>query len=223
MDASMKVLQRVPLFRGINENDFPHLLNCINAKKKSYARNEFIFLSGDIPTAIGIVLDGRVQIIKEDVFGNRVILNDLGAGAVFGESFVCGGSFSLTVSVQATEDSSILLCPFKQIMHICPNACEFHNTLVQNMVVMVSQHNIKLLEQLEVTTKHSLREKILAYLAQLAQEQDSATVNSPLGRVDLADYLGVDRSSLTRELKRMQDEHILQFDKNIYTLLNTGI
>lgn len=48
MDASMKVLQRVPLFRGINENDFPHLLNCINAKKKSYARNEFIFLIGGI-------------------------------------------------------------------------------------------------------------------------------------------------------------------------------
>ncbi|WP_333791578.1 Crp/Fnr family transcriptional regulator [Muricomes intestini] len=168
-------------------------------------------------------LSGRVQIMKEDVLGNRVILNDLGPGDVFGESFVCGGNFSLTVSVQAVENSSILLCPLEHIMHICPSACEFHNTLVRNMVVMVSQHNIKLLEQLEITTKHSLREKILAYLAQLAQEQNSAIVTSPLGRVDLADFLGADRSSLTRELKRMQEENLIQFNKNTYTLENANI
>ena len=159
--------------------------------------------------------------MKEDVLGNRVILNDLGPGDVFGESFVCGGNFSLTVSVQAVENSSILLCPLEHIMHICPSACEFHNTLVRNMVVMVSQHNIKLLEQLEITTKHSLREKILAYLTQLAQKQNTAT--SPLGRVDLADFLGADRRTLTRELKRMQKVNLIQFSKSTYTLENANI
>jgi CRP-like cAMP-binding protein len=220
MENNIKFLQTVPLFNGIDEEELTHLLGCIGAKKKTYVKNEFIFLSGDIPTSIGIILSGRVQIIKEDAFGNRTVLNDLSAGAVFGESFICGGKFPLTVSAQAAENSSILLCPFDLLMHICPQACEFHNTLIRNMMVMVSRQNIKLLAQLEVTTKRSLREKILTYLAQLAQEQNSATVTAPLGRVDLADFLGADRSSLTRELKRMQEEDLIQYDKNTYTIVN---
>ncbi|MGC4018440.1 MAG: Crp/Fnr family transcriptional regulator [Muricomes sp.] len=220
MKINAKFLQTVPLFQGIKEDEFVHLLDCIGAKEKSYAKNEFIFLSGDVPTTIGIILDGRVQIIKEDFFGNRTILNSLGPGSAFGESFIGGGNFPLTVSVQAVENSTVLFCPFDLIMHICPHACEFHNTLIRNMVVMISRQNMKLLEQLEVTTKHSLREKILTYLNQLAQEQNSTTVTSHLGRVDLADFLGVDRSSLTRELNRMEEEGLIAFKRNTYALKN---
>lgn len=75
------------------------------------------------------------------------------------------------------------------------------------------------MEKLEITTKRSLREKLLTYLSHLAQEQGSSTVQSPMGRVDLADFLGADRSALTRELNRMQDSRLITFDKNTYTIL----
>ena len=220
MQVDQKLLQGIPLFKGIKEPEFGALFGCVGATKEHFEKGEFIFLNGDQTNSIGIVLSGRVQIIKEDIFGNRAILNDLGPKAVFGESFVCGGNYALTVSVQAVEGSDILFLPFDRIMHICPSACGFHNTLVKNMVEMVSRKNIKLMETLEITTKRSLREKVLTYLSQLAQEQGSVTVTSPLGRVDLADFLGADRSALTRELNRMRELDLIRFDKNTYTLMD---
>ena len=60
---------------------------------------------------------------------------------------------------------------------------------------------------------------MLAYLSMLARRQNSAVVTSPLGRTDLADFLGADRSALTRELGRMQKDGLLRYDKNTFELL----
>ncbi len=218
MQVNLKLLQEVSLFQGLEPEAFHALFSCIGATTERYQKGEFIFLQGDIISSIGIVLSGRIQVIQEDIFGNRAILNDFSPKAVFGESFVCAGGSALTVSVQAAERSDVLFLPFERLMYICPSACGFHSAMIKNMVMMLARTNLKLIEKLEITTKHSLREKMLTYLAQLAQEQNSATVTSPLGRVDLADFLGVDRSALTRELNRMQAEGLICFEKNRYTL-----
>lgn len=223
MKVEIALLQSVPLFKGIKADEFGALFACIGTKKESYEKGEFIFLNGNVTSSIGIVLNGRVQIIKEDIFGNRAILNDLGPKSVFGESFVCGGSYVLTVSAQAAERSEVLFLPFERVMHICPSAYGFHNAMIKNMVEMIARKNLKLVEKLEVTTKHSLREKMLTFLSQLVQEQGSATVTSPMGRVDLADFLGVDRSALTRELNNMRDAGLIAFEKNTYTLMDVDL
>ena len=222
MHVDAKLLQGIPLFKGIEASSFDALFACVGARRERYEKGDFIFLNGNVTSSIGIVLAGRVQVIKEDIFGNKAILNDLGPKTVFGESFVCGGSYTLTVSVQAADSSEVLFLPFERIMSICPSACGFHNALIKNMVEMIALKNLRLVEKLEVTTKHSLREKVLTYLSQLAQEQGTATVTSPLGRVDLADFLGADRSALTRELNRMRDAGLIVFDKNTYTLMDVS-
>lgn len=218
MSFDYAMIKDIPLFEGIREDEFGALLGCVGAQEKPFTKGEFISLTGDEIHSIGVVLEGRVYILKEDVFGNKAILNDLEPGAVFGESFICGGSHALTVSIQAAEDCRVLFLSFERVMHTCPSACQFHNTLITNMVVMIARKNIKLIEKLEITTKHSLREKVLAYLSQLVQDQGTATVMSPMGRVDLADFLGVDRSALTRELNRMRDDGLLDFERSSYTL-----
>lgn len=221
MQVDISLLQTIPLFEGIESHRFGSLFACVGARRENFEKGEFVSLNGDELNSIGVVLSGRIQILKEDVFGNRAILNSLGEGDAFGESFVCGGSYTLTVSILAVENTSVLFMPFDHIMHICPSACDFHNTLIKNMVKMIARKNINLLEKLEVSTKRTLREKILTYLSQLAQERNTAVVTSPLGRVDLADFLGADRSALTRELNKMRDDGLIEFDKNTYKLLDT--
>ncbi|NLW77790.1 MAG: Crp/Fnr family transcriptional regulator [Ruminococcaceae bacterium] len=213
-------LLEIPLFKGLGRADVPALLSCVGARPASYARGDFLLMEGDAANAIGVVLHGCVQVLKEDVFGNRAIINELEAGAVFGESFVCGGSYMLSVSVQAVEDSTVLFMDFDRVMNSCTRACEFHGLLVRNMVRLIARKNVNLMEKLEVVTKRTLRERVLAYLSQLSQAQGGGWVTSPLGRVDLADYLGVDRSALTRELNKMREDELIVFEKNRYRLLN---
>lgn len=217
------VLEQVPLFVGIAPGEYPALLSCVGATTATYAKGDFLSLLGDEIRSVGVGCRGGVRIVKEDVFGNRAVLNDLGVGEVFGESFLCGGADSLTVSVQATEDATVLLLPFDKVMQSCPSACQFHSSLIKNIVVMIARKNLTLVEKLEVTTKHSLREKVLAYLSQLAQRQGGARVTSPLGRTNLADFMGADRSALTRELNRMRDEGLIEYKGNEYRLLGVEV
>jgi CRP-like cAMP-binding protein len=71
----------------------------------------------------------------------------------------------------------------------------------------------------EVISKRSIREKILAYLSIQAQQQGSRYLDLPLGRVELAEYLCVDRSALTRELVRMKEDGLIDFDRNCFRIL----
>lgn len=218
MRMDMDFLRKLPLFKGIAREEFGALFACVNARRERYKKGDFIWIGGNETRSIGVILAGKVQIIKEDVFGNRTILNLLETGAVFGESFACGGIYTLTVSVLAATNCEILFLSFDRVMQMCKTACGYHNTLIRNMVEMLAQKNTRLMEKLEVTTKHSIREKMLTFLSQLVQEQGRKTVTSPMGRVDLADFLGVDRSALTRELNHMREMGLITFHKNEYTL-----
>ena len=76
----------------------------------------------------------------------------------------------------------------------------------------------QLMEKIEISSKPSMREKILAYLSMLSQRQGSRYVKSPLTRTGLAEYLSVNRSSMTRELSAMRDEGLIDFDKDTYVI-----
>lgn len=77
------------------------------------------------------------------------------------------------------------------------------------------------MKKVEVVTKKTLREKILAYLSQQAQQQGGGYFEIPLGRMELAEYLCADRSALTRELTAMKQDGMLDYDKNVFRLLRS--
>ena len=66
----------------------------------------------------------------------------------------------------------------------------------------------------------SIREKLLTYLTRQAERTGSATFQVPMGRTELAEYLCTDRSAMTRELSRMREEGLIDFDKRTFTLLD---
>ena len=100
----------------------------------------------------------------------------------------------------------------------CGAQCEFHHKLTQNMFNLIAEKNANLMEKIEVSTKRTVREKILAYLSIQAQKSDSAYIQLPLTRTELAAYIGANRSAMTRELALMKEEGLIDFDKNTFVL-----
>ena len=70
-----------------------------------------------------------------------------------------------------------------------------------------------------VLSKKNIREKIMAYLSLQAQLQGKTCFEIPLGRLELAEYLSVDRSALTRELSNMRTAGLIEYDKNVFQIL----
>ena len=207
------------LFTGIRREDMAGMLGCIGYHIGDYSKGKIIAFEEETINHVGVVLQGRVDMIKEDLWGNRTMLVRMGKDEVFGETFACGEDALSMVTFVATEDTQVLFLSFCRVMHTCSHACAFHQTLVENMVRVIARKNRELMRKVEVVSKRTLREKILAYLSVHAQQQNAKTFDIPLGRLELAEYLCADRSALTRELAKMREEGIIDYHRNTFKIL----
>ena len=208
-----------PLFRGIRKEDMEPMFHCIGYRVASFQKGEILGFEGENLKHIGIVISGTVDMVKEDLWGNKTLLLRIGKNDLFGETFACGEDNLTVVTFLVSEDATILFMPFNRVMHNCAQSCEFHHRLIENMVQIIANKNRDLMRKVEVVSKRTIREKVLTYLSLQAQQQDSRYLEVPLGRVELAEYLCVDRSALTRELAKMREEGILDFDRNCFRIL----
>lgn len=207
------------LFAGIRKEDMAGMLDCIGYHIRSYEKGAIIAFEEETINHVGVVLEGKVDMVKEDLWGNRTMLVRMGKDEVFGETFACGEDAMSMVTFAAAERTQVLFLSFSRVMHTCSHACAFHQTLIENMVRIIARKNRELMRKVEVVSKRSLREKILAYLSIQVQQQGKKTFEIPLGRLEWAQYLCVDRSALTRELAKMQEEGILDYHRNTFKLL----
>ena len=212
-------LKTMKLFYGIQESEMTAMLGCIGAYLKEYKKNQYIITLEENVEAVGILLSGKVDMIKEDLWGNKTLLVSMQKGELFGESFSCGIVKNATVSFVADTASKILFLPFSRILRTCNMSCKFHHRLIENMVTVIAEKNVVLMDKVDILSKKTLREKIATYLLQEASQQQSLYFDIPLGRVQLAEYLCVDRSALTRELNTMKAEGYIDFDKNTFRVL----
>ena len=207
-----------PIFAGISQSDRATMLSCIGYHIAAFQKGEIVAFEEENIKHIGIVLSGAVDMIKEDLWGNKTMLVRMRKDELFGETFACGEDNVSVVTFHVSEDAEILFLPFDRVMHSCTTACVFHHRLIENMVRVIADKNRDLMRKVEVVSKRTIREKLLAYLSLQAQTQNSRYFEIPLGRVELAEYLCVDRSALTRELAKMKDEGLIDYDRNCFRL-----
>lgn len=219
MKENIREWGEIPLFSDIKADEIPSLLECLRAFVRTYEKDEFIVMYNDSVEWVGVLLEGTVHMIKEDLQGNKSILAVIKERELFGETFACGVNTTSTVAFVAITPVKILFVHFDKVMHSCTDSCEAHYKLVKNMVTLIALKNAQLMDKLEITSKRTLREKVCTFLAMYAQRNNSTHFTIPMGRLELADYLCVDRSALTRELNNMKKQGIIDFEKNTFKIL----
>ncbi len=219
MRKFLPLLQNIPLFSGIEAENIPTVLSCLGAASRSYAREEAVFHAGGRAEALGVVLTGQVQVFREDSEGNRHILAEMGPGDVFAEAYACARTSRLPVSVWTIQESDLLLLNVSRVISLCPSACSFHTRLVGNLLSILAEKSIRLNEKIDHLSRRTIREKLLSYLETRADREGMRTFIIPFNRQELADYLCVDRSALSRELGILRREGVLDFQRQRFTLL----
>lgn len=220
MEKYFPILKKCILFRSIEEEDLGHLLECLGARVRSCKEEEYVFLTGDEVKHIGIVLSGRVDIMKESPAGNRHILAYAQPSQLFAEGIVCTQNRISPVTVQAKEPSEILILPYERIIKACGRSCEFHFGLIQNMMVILGEKNLNLNRKLEILALKGMRERIASYLINECMERGKTTFLITLNRTELADYLNVSRTSMCRELARMKEDGLIDYYGHSFRVLN---
>lgn len=208
-----------PLFDGIEPEDRMAILGCIGYYMGTFQKGDIVAFEAERIKHVGVVLSGSVDMIKEDIWGNKTMLVRMYEDDVFGETFACGSDNLSVVTFLVSQDAKILFLSFDRVMHSCSMACQFHHRLIENMLRIIANKNRDLMRKVEVVSKRTIREKILAYLSIQSQTRGSRYFEIPLGRVELAEYLCIDRSALTRELVKMKEDGLIDYDKNCFRML----
>ncbi len=219
MKENLKTLKMSSLFQGVEDNDLEAMLSCLGATDRKYRKNDVILLAGTKVTSVGILIEGNAQITRDDAEGNRAILSDLEKADLFAEAYVAAGSMEVPITVIATSDCRIVWIPFNKIVGTCSNACGFHKTLVQNMMRVIAVKNIWMNEKMRILSCKTTKEKLITYLSDYSERVGKNKFKIPFSRNELADFLSVDRSAMSRELSKLRDEGYLNYHKNEFELL----
>ena len=219
MKKYFEVLRKCPLFNQIEDESLVRALVCLGAKEKSYKKGDTVLTEGQEAKYFGIVLKGSVQLERVDYYGNRSILTSIEPSQLFGEAFACAGIKSLPIDVIAAEDTDILFIDVKRAASSCDAACAFHAQLIINLLNIVAKKNLVLHQKIEITSKHSTREKLMTYLFLQEKNTGSRTFTIPYNRQELADYLAVERSGLSAEISKLRNEKVLECNRSTFTLL----
>lgn len=218
MKKYISVLKNSKLFHGTEESDIYSILNCFQAKVLHYKKGEYIIRHGDVINNIMILLDGCLCIQRDDYWGNRSIVNIVNIGEMFGEAYTAHDSKPILNDVTAIKDSSVIFLNINKVLNICSSSCQFHSYIIQNLYFAVSEKNQLLVQKLGYMSKRTTREKLISYLSDQAKMQGSNSFTIPMNRQQLADFLSVDRSAMSKELCKMRDEGLIVFNKNKFTL-----
>ncbi|MBU4439651.1 MAG: Crp/Fnr family transcriptional regulator [Acetobacterium sp.] len=220
MEKFYAVMEKCPLFENIKEDEYKKLMTCINGHIKKFSSDDYVFLAGSQISFVGIVLTGSVEIIKENPAGARLIMDFLGPSSIFGEGIVCTKARIAPVSVRVKEASQILIIPFERIIKTCGNACNFHFQLIQNMMMILGEKNFRMNAKIELLMLKGMREKLAAYLINESQKNNSLSFDIVPNRNELAEYLNVSRTSMSRELSRMKEEGLLDYYQNSFKIVS---
>ena len=207
-----------PVFKGIDSVSLDEFISIRALRTKAFTRGETILHSGDTVEEIGIVQSGSILIENIDPWGNRSILSSVSTGQVFAESYALS-SEPLMVDVVASEDSVIIFINIKRLLTPANSTKPWYGTLMTNLLSITARKNMMLSIRIFCTTPKTIRERLLTYLTGLYVRSGSKTFLVPFDREQMASYLNVERTALSKELGKMKKDGLIEWKKNRFTLL----
>ena len=204
-------------FKNISSKNKEKLLRLIEANTIIYKENTSILNTLKNENIIGMVLEGNIQIIKNDYSGNRTLIEDLFENDIFGT--ILSHLNNKEYEIVTKEKAKLIIIDFDTIINTKQNNKEFYNQFIKNLLEIIVKKINEKNERIEILANKSIRNKLLEYFRITAKKNGTKIIYLPFTFTDLADYLSVDRSAMSRELKNLKDEGFIEIKQKRITLL----
>lgn len=204
------------LFKGLENAELEEILKQLRYKTSHHPKGGIIASEGDECSALGIVVTGSVEAQRIFLSGKTITMTKLGPGSMFGEAIVFNSAHQYPATISSVEKSEILFIKSDNIISLCTQ----HPLVLKNFVENLSNRILMLNKKIRVLSFETLRQKISLYLIDECKNQKNLTLKLPSSKKNLAEYLGVQRPSLSRELINMRDEGLIKICKDTVEILD---
>ena len=211
---NFETVKECTIFKNFSIDEIIEIFSVISFYEKDYKKNDIILAENTKVEYFGIITNGKIALSNFDYFGNRNILNVFEKGDSFAEALV-SLEIQIPHEVISLTDSSIVWIEYKSL-----SKSLYYQKILNNLLNIISTKNLIFNKKLQILSKRTTREKILEYLS---NQKKALSLDSNfeinLNRNEMADYLALDRSNLSRELGKLKKEGIIDFKKNKFKLL----
>lgn len=204
-------------FENINPKNREKLLRTLGAHTYTFKKNEKVLKSLIVDDYVGIVLSGTVNIIRYEYNGDITVVDEITADNIFGYNI--NSTDSNEYDIIATSEARILIIDYIRIKNTTMYNKIYYNQFIKNLYIIINEILNKRNERIKILTKKTIREKLLAYFNIERNKNHSKNIYLKSTFKELADYLAVDRSAMSRELKYMKDEGFIEIKKKRITIL----
>ena len=212
--------KRSPLFDGIGTDNLSALFSCLGARRVRLAKGEPLFRTGEKADRFGVVLSGSLAVSTYETNGKRTLIKLIRAPEAVAAAQALSGVDAMSVDVEASEDSEVLLLKAVRIVTPCENACAFHTRLVRNIMRALAVKTLELNRKIDILSRRATADRLMAYLHAVSKQNGSHEFDIPLDRQGLADYLCVERSALSAEISRLSRAGVISAHKRHFILQN---
>ena len=170
----------------------------------------------------GIVIEGRIQILQMFSDGLTSLMSTLLPSYLLGADLICTESRRAPYYAVAASESLVFFLPAELVLlpGLLPESGRLE--AYKQLLTFISNENMRKHYRLAILSQRSLRRRILTYLTMQAERRGSNSFQIPFSREEMADFLCVNRSKLSHELSLMEQEGLIRFRKNQFTLLAAG-
>ncbi len=210
-------LQKNKLFESLNPNDIEKLIDHADCYIKEYQKGSDIYPSDSHITHAGIILKGDIDVLHTSIHGDEEIIGRDTVGDIIGPAFCITGMLNDLSHFRVRNDVKILFFNINRILEN-PKTDEYYSIFIRNLTNILATNNIILNRKIRLLTRKSLREKLLAYFTYQAKKDGGKSFVLAFTREQLAQYVCSERSSVCRELGKMQDEGLIRVNGNVITI-----
>ena len=205
-------IRKCYLFDGIKDEQLADAIKLLNGRIKKVIKDDYIVQLGGTMQYAGLLLKGKIESSFQNENFDQITMHTFTGGYLFGEGLVINHAKNSPVQIRAVEDSVVLFIDLEMI-YVAADNSPIRNILARNLIKSLAKKNLILNQKVRILSQKSLRDRIFIYLRTLPKDKDGY-VKIPFTQTALAEYLGVNRSALSRELGRMQNEGLLYMDRN---------
>lgn len=196
------------LFENISDKNILKLKRILSANTVKYKKNVNILSNVNREDFIALIDTGSVQLIFNDYDGNKTIIEELNSGEIFGTLTSTITSEEITCITK--EDTQITYIEYDEITNDEIIRSDFYIIFIKNLIRILTEQLTTRNNRIELLTKRTTRDKILAYFNFEAQKKGTKRFTLPMSFTELANYLSVDRSAMSREIKYLKEEGFIE-------------
>ncbi len=204
-------------FEGLTKSQKNKLFDLLGVHIYQFNKNQEVLPTIKNENIVGIILDGYAQILNIEYNGNEIVIENLYKDSIFGSNISLTNSENYQII--AKQNTSVLVIDYAKLINPKNLSHNYFNTFFRNLFDIINIKMREKNERIKILEKKQIREKLLEFFEIEHKKNRLNSIYLPFSFKDLADYLGINRSAMFRELKHLKDEKFIEVKNRKITLL----